>query len=353
MRQHVKVFLCSMLAAICILSQTGCGGKEPVSDSTFLLNTTCTVTILAAEKDGKALGRDEQEDLIAETFSLCREYESRLSRTIAGSEISRVNEARGGRVNVSEETADLILAAQQYSSLTGGKFDITVGRLEELWNFSGDDPHVPAEADIQAALPHVGYQNIQVALTAETEKSAAAVQLTDPDTRLDLGAIAKGYIEDMAANYLKDHGVESAILDFGGSIFCIGEKEAGKPFTIGIERPFAADGEGGKTVLGSVQVRDQVVVTSGTYERKFYENGVLYHHVLDPQTGYPCETDLDGVTIVGKSAQDCDGLSTSCLLLGLDAGKALIESMPDYEAVFVGKDGKITVTGGLDFAPEE
>lgn len=343
-----------MLAAICILSQTGCAGKEPVSDSTFLLNTTCTITLFSAEQNGKTASRTEQEQLIADVFALCREYESKLSRTIAGSEISRLNESNGSETIVSGETAELISAALHYSVLTDGKFDITVGELEELWNFSGDDPHVPAVADIEAALSHVGYQKIEV--LSDVEADEVVVRLTDPGTKLDLGAIAKGYIEDQAANYLKEHGVTSAILDFGGSIFCIGEKEGNVPFTIGIEKPFAADGAAGsenRAVLGSVQVSDQVVVTSGTYERKFYENGVLYHHVLDPKTGYPCETDLDGVTIVGKNAQDCDGLSTSCLLLGLEKGKALVESLPDYEAVFVGKDGEVTATSGLDFHTEE
>lgn len=347
LKKVVRIAACLMAAAISIVSQTGCAGKEPVSATEFLLNTVCSITIY---DEGS---QKEREELIRQAFALSKEYEDRMSRTLAGSDINRLNKAEGKAVEVDPETAEVIREGVRYGELSGGLFDITVGGLTELWNFTGENPSVPSAEALAEAVAHVGYQKISV-LPAEGDRGPW-VRLSDPKTKLDLGGIAKGYIAGQAAEYLRARGVKSAILNYGGNITCIGGRAQGKPFRIGIEKPFSQDGGEAKAILGTIEVSDMSVVTSGTYDRKFYEDGRLYYHILDPAAGYPKETDLDGVTIVGKSSADCDGLSTVSLMLGLEKGKAFIESLEGYEAIFVAKDGRIAVTDGLadNFKPVE
>lgn len=342
MKPIFKVIVCAAMAAICIVSQTGCAGKEPVSGDDFLLNTACNIKLY--ESPGS---KSEQEALIRDTFALCRDYENRLSRTIKSSDIGRLNDAGGEPVEVDPTTVEVVNAGLDYAERTEGVFDITVGELSELWNFSGDDPHVPDAAAIAEAVTHVDYRKVEIL----NDTASPEIRLTDPQTKLDLGAIAKGYIADKAAEFLREKGVTSAVLNFGGNVVCIGEKPEGTPFVIGVEKPFSAEGGKEKEMLGTLDVADKAVVTSGTYERKFYENGILYYHILDTKTGYPKETDLDGVSIIGPNSTDCDGLSTTCLMLGLEKGKALIDSLPDFEAVFVTKDGRVEATDGLRLNP--
>ncbi len=327
-----------VLILLFIVTQTGCAGKAPVSQTDFLLNTVCTITIYE--------GGDEE--LIREAFALCREYENKLSRTIPTSDIGRINAAQGSSVSVDKETAEVIRKAIEYGELSEGLFDITVGELSELWNFSGDNPSVPDEGLLKEAVTHIGYPKIRIM----QDENTAEVQLEDAQAKLDLGGIAKGYIADRAAEFLEEKGVTSATINLGGNVVCIGEKAEGTPFRIGIEKPFGKESQGQKEILGLVPLKGKSIVTSGTYERKFTENGTLYYHILDPKTGYPRETDLDGVSIIGPQSADCDGLSTTCLMLGFEKGKALIDSMNDYEAIFVKKDGSVVTTAGVSLIEE-
>lgn len=333
MKKLQRRLLVCVLILIFILSQTACAGKVPVSQTDFLLNTVCTITLYE--------GGDES--LIKDTFALCREYESRLSRTIEESDIGKINAAGGQAVEVDATTAEVIKKGIEYGTISHGLFDITLGKLVELWNFSGENPSVPDAEEIAAALPHIGYQQIQI----KSNEEMIEVFLDDPQTKLDLGGIAKGYIADKAGEFLKENGVSKAVINLGGNVVCIGEKEKDVPWSIGIEKPFGENNNGEKELLGTVAMKDKSIVTSGTYERKFIENGTLFYHILDPKTGYPMETDLDGVSIIGDKSTDCDGLSTTCLMLGFEKGKALIDSMPEYEAIFVKKDGTIVSTDGV------
>lgn len=338
-----KLLVCFFILTL-IVSQTACTRKGPVSDTDFLLNTVCTITIYD--------GGDNA--LIKDAFALCRTYENRLSRTIATSDIGKINAAKGQPVQVDKTTAYVIQKGQVYGSLSEGLFDISVGELSELWNFSGESPSVPKAEDIQAILPHINYEKIMVGPTIHYEGinveetwEPSEVRLEDPKAKLDLGGIAKGYIADQAAAFLKENGVTKAIINLGGNVVCIGEKEEGVPWSIGIEKPFGAENNGVKELLGTVELKDKSIVTSGTYERKFTENGKLYYHILNPKTGYPMKTDLDGVSVIGTPSADCDGLTTACLMLGFEQGKALIDSMPEYQAIFVKKDGTVFTTDGV------
>jgi thiamine biosynthesis lipoprotein len=276
------------------------------------------------------------EELLDGCLQLIRDYERMLSPYIEDSDISRLNAAKGQPVAVSAETLELLRRGIYYGELSNGLFDITLGGVSRLWDFNGgEDAELPDEAELTQALGHVGYKKLVI-----TEDTAA---LTDASAAVDLGGIAKGYIADRAAEYLRAGGVGSAIINLGGNVVAIGGKPGGSggDFAVGVARPFGDD------AAAVLHVRDRAVVTSGSYQRYFYKNEVLYYHILDPMTGYPAETDLSGVTIVSGDSCDADALSTIAFMLGAQAGMALVESLEDTEAIFITENGEILETSGI------
>ena len=335
-----RIIAAVLLTAVIIIPQTGCGGKEPVSGSEFCLDTSCEITIY----DMEGMSEDKAAGIIDQAFAEIREYENMLSRTVEGSDVYRINHADGKSTEVSVETLDVIHTGLLMAELSGGKFDITVGALTDLWKFTSDNPSVPEDQEIKKALETVGYENITM--------KGNEVGLSDSETRIDLGGVAKGYIADKTGEYMEAQGVTKAIINLGGNITAIGEKEEDTPWTIGIERPYSDRSE----IVGSIKVSDKTVVTSGIYERQFVEDGVRYHHVLDPQTGYPAETDLEAVTITAVKGNSgfCDSLSTACLILGKEKAHRLVLKLQDeypqmeIEAAFIDKNDNIAQTDGMN-----
>ena len=335
-----RIIAAVLLTAVIIIPQTGCGGKEPVSGSEFCLDTSCEITIY----DMEGMSEDKAAGIIDQAFAGIREYENMLSRTVEGSDVYRINHADGKSTEVSAETLDVIHTGLLMAELSGGKFDITVGALTDLWKFTSDNPSVPEDQEIRKALETVGYENITM--------KGNEVGLSDSETRIDLGGVAKGYIADKTGEYMEAQGVTKAIINLGGNITAIGEKEEDTPWTIGIERPYSDRSE----IVGSIKVSDKTVVTSGIYERQFVEDGVRYHHVLDPQTGYPAETDLEAVTITAVKGNSgfCDSLSTACLILGKEKAHRLVLKLQDeypqmeIEAAFIDKNDNIAQTDGMN-----
>lgn len=367
-----------LLALTFIIPQIGCASNEEnanytgISKTGFYLDTICTITIYgvgagselgaeiaAAEADEAEQTRIVQQ-LITDAFLECDRYEKLLSKTLAASEISKINSAAGQAVSVSEETKAVIEKGIGYGKLSGGLFDITIGKASDLWDFheaeeladSETDSLLPDEDQLKEAVKHVDYKKISI--------DGDKVQLADPEMEIDLGGIAKGYIADRVTKYLEERGVISAVVDLGGNIVAIGGKTKeillesgnggeGGDFSIGIKDPQSEDGQ----LLAVFSASDKTVVTSGTYERYMMVDGVKYHHILDPETGWPIDNDVLSVTIIAEKgcAVDADGLSTTCLALGVEKGLQLIESLtePAVEAVFVDGQGHIYTTSG---APE-
>ncbi|MCQ2551331.1 MAG: FAD:protein FMN transferase [Clostridia bacterium] len=320
-----RIFLTLIiLITLVIIPQTGCNNEEPISKTDYCLDTVCQIDIYE--------GGDEE--LIDQAFKLCRHYEDLLSKTIKTSDIYRINQ--GEKVKVDEDTLEVIKKGLYYSKLSKGTFDITVGPITDLWDFHAEEPVVPEEKDLAEAVKHIGYGNILI------EGNTVSIL----DGKIDLGAIAKGYICDKVTAFLKDSGVTSGVVNLGGNIAVIGQKN-GKPFKVGIERPYSDRTE----IVGLVEAEDKTLVTSGIYERCFKKDGKVYHHILDPKTGYPVDSDIESVTIIsslGRSV-DCDGLSTLCLTLGVKDATKLIESIDGVEAVFIDRNDKITQTSGAHF----
>ena len=262
--------------------------------------------------------------------------EALFSATLEGSDISRLNRASGEAVEVDADTAQLLRRAREMSILTGGAFHPAVGSLVDAWGFLTDAPAVPAEAKLQKLLPLPSAQAIQIDGTRITLDSAA---------RLDLGGIAKGYCSERLCNIAREYGIESALFTLGGNVEAVGSRPDGSPWRVGVRDPEDAEG-----IVGVIELVDRAAVTSGGYQRYFEQDGTRYHHILDPETGYPANSGLRSVTVIAESGTDADALSTAFFVLGMDAAVALMRSAAlDCDAVFILSDGSIRCTEGARF----
>ena len=326
-----------LLSSCGVTLLTSCGTEEKkISKNGFYFDTIITITLYGTKDDS----------YIDDCFQLASEYEKKFSNTIGDSEISKINNAGGSFVTVSDDTIRLVKSAIKYGKISNGKFDVTIGGLSSLWNFSEiaenlktDDNEaeasvLPGDRQVQEELSHVDYRNIEI--------KGNQIRLKDPKAQLDVGGIAKGFIADQMRDYLNEQGISQGVISLGGNVLTLGPKKD-KPYTIGIQKPFSETG----TALASLSVKDASVVSSGIYERCYRVNGKLYHHILDTATGYPVENNLQQVTIISKSSMDGDALSTTCFSLGLDKGMALIEQTDGVEAVFVTDDGEIHESSGI------
>ena len=337
---HSRILRGAALALILtamIITQTGCGSDvQPISKDNYYLDTTCTLTVYST---GDGLDAEIANNAIDEAYKLCAHLDKTLSKTVEVSDVSKINSAGGQWVEVSDYTIELLHGGLKYSELSSGVFDITVGRLTDLWDFHALEPVLPDKKDLAAAVDHVGYKMVEV--------DGNKVRLTDPEAKIDLGGIAKGYIGDKMVEVMEKNGVTAGIVNLGGNIICIGSKTDEDKFNIGIEAPFSDRTE----IVGSIEVADKTLVTSGVYERMFEVDGKIYHHILNTKTGYSVDSDLNSVTLIadkGKS-MDCDAMSTMCLIKGYDDAREFIEGIDGVEAVFVLKSGDIEMTDGAEF----
>ena len=349
MKRALKKLNIVLLASVLILlAGCGAGGSsaEPVMDDGYYLDTVCSISVYRmtdAEGEVKAAEdmAEEAQAAIDEAFDLCSDLESKISRTRKDSDISNINNAKGEWVEVSDDTCELLQKGLEYSQLSDGAFDITVGGLTEQWDFHAaeGEAKLPDEKALDEAAKHVGYKHLEI--------DGNKVRLTDPETKLDLGGIAKGFIGDKMSELLESKGVVSAVVNLGGNVICIGGKTDEDDFVIGVEAPFSDRSE----IIGKIESRDKTLVTSGIYERRIEVDGKTYHHILDTKTGWPVDTDLDAVTLIADKGHsgDIDALSTICLIKGADEGQKLIESMDGIEGVFVLSDSSVLTTSGANF----
>ena len=302
----------------------GCARAVPSqSRSGLLLDTTVTITVYHSQPG----------PILDACFRQIADFERLFSRTLEGSDIWNLNHAQGQPVTVSEETARLLRLALDYADKSDGALDVTIAPASSLWDFKAADPAVPAAEELKRAAAHVNWKNLRL--------EGTTAQLLDKEMAVDLGAVAKGYIADRLADSLRAQGVTNALINLGGNIVALGDKN-GKAWQVGIQSPFDEE-----TLAATLEVRDKTVVTSGTYERSFRKNGVLYHHILDPKTGEPVRNGLASVTILADASVIADGLSTACFVLGETKGLALIEATPGAEALYIREDGTQVRSSGF------
>ncbi|MDR2931520.1 MAG: FAD:protein FMN transferase [Oscillospiraceae bacterium] len=276
-----------------------------------------------------------KEQVLTDMVARVRDIDAMMASRSALSDLSALNNSSGEAFTPPRALYDVIAAGLDWSARSNGAFDITIGPLVTLWDIGGT-PKVPDQDRVDAAKALVDYKKV------EMDPQGPSVRL-QPGTRIDLGGIAKGYACDEAAAMLRDAGVGHAILDFGGNIYTIGAKPSGALWKIAIKTPVI--GEQG--YIGLLQVSDAAVVTSGPYERYFEQDGALFHHILDPDTGYPAQSGLLSVTIVCDSAMQADALSTACFVMGAEKGLGFLSGIEGAEAVFVLDDFSVRVTKGL------
>ena len=311
-----------ILLVLACLPMSACAKEEKQSAVGFYLDTVVTLTAYV-----------EDAQVLKDALDVCGNYEKLLSRTLEGSDVWNINHAEGRPVTVSDDTLEILDCAKQVSKLSGGMFDVTIAPASTLWDFTSGAAVLPDADAIAEAAKLVDISK----LTIEGN------QVTLPaGMMIDLGGIAKGYIADAVKGWLEARGVKSGILSFGGNIVAIGEKPDGSPWKVGIQdidRPtgeymLVAKNFGGSTV------------TSGIYERGFDLDGVRYHHILDPNTGWPVQNELASVTIFSESSMWGDALATSAFALGTEKGLALIESLDGVEAVFIARDRTAVYSSG-------
>ena len=273
--------------------------------------------------------------LVREAFdqarSACRRFERLFSRTLAHSDISRLNAAGGAVTPIDNDTFDLLRMSIEYCENSLGLFDITVGSICRLWDFRHEI--IPSPEVIETALPHVDFRHLQLG----GEPGSRTAQLRDPLAAVDVGGTAKGYIADRLSEMLADAGLTHFIINLGGNVVVHGGKPDGSPFRVGIRDP-----KDPSQSLGAVPLHTGSVVTSGLTERAFMLDGVRYCHILNPKTGYPISTDAESATIVARSSSDCDGYSTTLCALGIERGIEFARQRPEIElAIFVDAKNKL------------
>ncbi len=318
----IKKRLPAALLALALCLAGGAAAETKESVVGYQLDTIITLTAYCEDKA-----------VLEDALKECDRLEQLLSKTIEGSDVWRINHAEGQPVEVDPVTAEVIRTALAISEISEGAFDITIAPASALWDFKAETPALPDAEALAEAASRVNWRALQ--LEGNTVTLPAGMMI-------DLGGIAKGYIGDAVRAYLENRGITSAVLAFGGNIVTIGTKPDGKLWKIGVQD---IDGPAMESML-VLQMGGGSAVTSGNYERGFELDGVLYHHILEPATGWPVQNSLASVTILGDSSAMGDGLSTAAFVLGEEKGLALIESMKDTEAIFILKDRTVITTSG-------
>ena len=318
-----------IIIIICIILQSGSSDRLNV----YYLMTMDTSVELRFTESKKKNAEQIRDTVSAEMIRL----ETIFSRSLPNSEINEVNRQAGLKpVSVSHEVIYVAVQAYYYARISDGAFDPTIAPLIDLWGFLGHNYRLPTTAEIENILPLVDYTLLEI----DSEQSS--LFLPREDMGLELGGIAKGYIVDRALEALSSEGIEHAFINAGGDIGLIGTRTDGSPWRIGVRHPREEN-----KIIAVFPATGGAVVTSGDYERFFSEEGITYHHILDPETGMPAR-ELASVTIAAQTAIDADALSTAVFVLGPTKGLALIESLPGVEGILIKPNLEILISSGLE-----
>lgn len=322
-----------------LLVLTGCGHSaqtkqvellsNPYSRTEFLMGTVVTVKIY---DKGRA-------DVLKPVFNRIQALAdaTTVEDKKAQSEIDQVNAQAGIKpVTVSKDIYRMIKIGKMYSERSDGNFDLTIGPLTKLWHIGYDDARKPEQNEIDRVLPLIGYKRMILNNQKHT------IFLKDKGMRLDLGAIAKGFITDEVVRVLHKENVHAALVDLGGNIFVLGKSPFKSKWNVGIQDPFSSRGK----IIGKIKESNQSIVTSGIYERYITVKGKKYHHLLNPNDGYPFNNDVAGVSVITNRSTEGDALSTVLFSDGVQGGLAYAKKW-GIKAVFITRDKKVYVTPNL------
>lgn len=317
-----------LLFLLCIAMLTACQNSDEnkkVSKDIFAMDTYMTVT---------AYGKNAENGVNKAVDEINR-LETVLSAEKQESDIYKLNETGSG--TLSTDTKNIVSKALEINKTTNGAFDISIYPLMVKWGFTTQKYNVPSKNEISKLLKDVDSSKIIF------DEKSGNIKLKE-NMKIDLGGIAKGYTSNRVMQIFKECGVKSGLVSLGGNVQALGTKTDGTAWQIAIENP-----DKSSDYIGVVSVKDKAVITSGGYERYFEKNGKTYHHILDPETGYPAESGIKSVTIVSDDGTLADALSTSLFVMGKE--KALDywrEHKNEFDTVLVEDNGDITITGGLE-----
>lgn len=312
------------MAAVLLLTACADDTYSRIQTGFFSMDTYMEITAYGSKGEAAiASCKDE----------ICR-LESLLSATDETSDIARLNAS--GVADVNPDTAEIIRYAMLIGEETDGALDITVYPVLKEWGFTTDEYHVPDSETLNELLQRVDFTQISI------EDNAIPTVTVPTGVQLDLGALAKGYASDKAAEIMKQNGITSALINLGGNIMTVGSNLSGSPWKIGIRNPFSLDEN-----IGILEVADKAVITSGSYERNFTADGKTYHHIIDPATGCPAESGLVSVTVIGDSGIQCDALSTALFVMGAEKAAEYHREKDGFDMILVTEEGEILITDGI------
>lgn len=332
-----KVLMALLLAYGLILS--GCSQKEEDSETVntetqemqsasqevFAMDTYMTVT---------AYG-ENAEEAVEESIQEIQRLDTLLSATAETGEVYTVNHSGGGVL--SEDSIYLLERSLELYEDTKGAFNVAIFPVMEAWGFVTDEFAVPDATELQEKLGLANVEGISV------DSKSSSITYAEEGMAIDFGGIAKGYTSTRVADIFKDMGIENGLINLGGNVHLVGTKTDGTKWKVGIQSP---DDE--NEYIGVLAAQDCAVITSGGYERYFEEDGVVYHHIIDPSTGYPAANGLISVTIVSKDGTLADGLSTSLYIMGLEKAEEFWrEHSEEFDAILLTEENELYVTEGI------
>ena len=301
------------------------------SRTVFLLGTVCSIQLFTDKPQA------ESERILHACTERLEALEAYLSANADDSDLTAINRAAGKKsVRIPADLYPVFERAVFFAEKTSGAFNPVIGSVVKLWNIGFDNARVPPARAINEALAFTDY----TALTLQEGECF----LQKAGMQLDLGGIAKGFAADECARIIKAHHIDNALIDIGGTVTALGVRPDGKPLIIGIRDPRLRQGEPIMAVIG----HNKSIATSGSYERYFEQDGIRYHHILDPATGYPVQSNLVSVSILSPTAADADALSTACFVLGYQKSLELLRSFPDTAAIFIFDDNTVRTTPGFE-----
>ena len=327
-KKQWEIALIGMMVVIIFFALLNDRSEKVATQTDFFLDTFVSVTVYG-----------EEDEILKKPFERIKELDERLTAFDSGSDLWLIKENAGIEpVKVSDDTFKIIEESLEYSKFSQGKFDVTINPLVELWKIHGPEVrNPPNEDEISIAQSKIDFEKI------ELDKNQKTVYLTETEMSINLGAIAKGYIADEMMKILKEEGASHALINLGGNVLVMGGKNKNTPFGVGVEDPLNP-GEG---YIGVISLSSGSVVTSGNYERYFTDlEGRCYHHILDPDTGYPADTGINQVTVITEESLDADALSTTLFLLGVEDGMKLVDELDNVEALFVTENNEIILSDG-------
>lgn len=335
MQKHrKKVYIFAVCAALLLLFGGCAERRAPAEKSSVMMGSVVTVKVYGANAaDGEQLTAD----ILGAISALDTQI---LSKNVVSSELANLNNAEKPEtpVQVSEELLFALRKTKEIYSQSDGKAALASGALTEIWGMDTDDFRVPSAVEIETAKALCSDETVRF-----TDDGCVAFK---NGQKLNLGSVGKGYACDKAVQIIEESGLlpknGGALVSVGGSLALVGGPEGGKPFTIGVRDPFGTENE----YFATLSLTDGFVSTSGSYEKKFEQDGKTYHHLLDLMTGYPAETDLCAVTVTAKTGLQSDALSTLCFLVGEEKSLPVLKEY-GAEAIFVYTDKTVHMTSGI------